>query len=187
MLMSNINYKHHFMIAMPTLQGEFFSKAVIYIYEHSAKEGAVGFAINKPLSATLDNVMDHLKIRTINKKLADTPVFSGGPVGPDQGFIIHDRMSAAQNQDDQDISISTSRDMLCDIAKGAGPEHFIITLGYAGWSPGQLEAEILRNDWLITKFEKKILFDTPISERWKTAGKLLGIDIGTLSDQIGHA
>ena len=181
------NFKHRLLVAVPTLRGEFFSKAVIYIYEHSEKEGAVGFTINKPLSATIDNVMDHLKIDVTDEKIIDLPVFSGGPVGPDQGFVIHDRMSVAQHKDDKEVSISTSRDMLRDIAEGKGPDHFMITLGYAGWSPGQLEAEVLRNDWLIAPFEKKVLFDTPIAKRWTVAGRLLGIDINTLSDQIGHA
>lgn len=185
--MSAESYKHRFLVAVPTLKGEFFSKSVIYIYEHSEKDGTIGFTINKPLSATLSNVMDHLKIDVQDSKIKNMPVFSGGPVSPDQGFVIHDRMTLAQNSKDQDITISTSRDLLRDVANGNGPEHFIITLGYAGWSPGQLESEIIRNDWLVAPFEKSILFETPIVQRWTVAAKLLGIDINSLSDQIGHA
>jgi len=143
--------------------------------------------VNKPLSATLSNVMDHLKIELKHQKIANLPVFSGGPVGPDQGFVIHDQINPAQNQNDQEITISTSRDLLRDIAEGRGPDHFMITLGYAGWSPGQLESEIIRNDWLVAPFAKSVLFETPIAQRWFVAGKLLGIDIGMLSNQVGHA
>ncbi len=185
--MAFISYKNHFLVAVPTLRGEFFSKAVIFIYEHSQKDGAIGFTVNKPLSATLGNVMDHLKVDITDDAITDLPVFSGGPVGPDQGFVLHDRMSMAQHPDDKEITIATSREMLRDIAEGNGPDNYLITLGYAGWTAGQLEAEILRNDWLVTPFKKSIVFKTPIAQRWKVAGTLLGIDINTLSDQIGHA
>lgn len=181
------NFKNHLLIAMPSLQNEFFTKAVILIYDHSEDEGAIGFTINKPLSATLGNVLEHLKIEVSNDHIYDLAVFSGGPVGPDQGFVIHDRMTLAENSDDCEITISTSREILAEIADGKGPNNFIVSLGYAGWEPGQLEAEIMQNDWLLVPFNKDILFETPIAERWNTAAKAAGIDIQKLSGQIGHA
>ena len=181
------NYKDHLLIAMPSQQGDFFSKAVVYIYEYSETTGAIGFTINKPLSATLGNVLEHLTIDIKDEKLADSPVYSGGPVGPDQGFVIHDRMSLSENEDDTEVTISTSREILQDIAKGRGPDHFIVTLGYAGWEPGQLEIEIQQNGWLVSPLHKSIIFETPIAQRWTTAAKLMGVDINQLSSQVGHA
>ena len=181
------NYKNHLLIAMPSMQGEFFAKSVVYIYEHTEATGALGFIINKPLSATLGNVLDHLKIKIKDKLMAERPVFSGGPMGPDQGFVIHDRMSLAENEDDTEVTISTSREILQDIACGKGPDHFMVTLGYAAWEPGQLEIEIQQNDWLVTPFQKTILFETPIAARWIASAGLLGVDLNKLSSQIGHA
>src|SRR3989338_9669887 len=117
------NFKDRLLIAMPALPGEFFSKSVVYIYEHSEQRGAIGFVINKPLSAALGNVMEHLNIKIKDKKMYDLPVFSGGPVGPDQGFVIHDRLNLADNKTDADIAVSTSREILVDIANGQGPDH----------------------------------------------------------------
>ena len=182
------NYKNHLLIAMPSLQGDFFAKSVVYIYEHSEESGAIGFTINKPLSATLGNVLEHLKIKTKNDVIANLPVFSGGPVGPDQGFVIHDEMRLSENKkNDTDITVSTTREILSNIARGKGPDNFIVTLGYAGWEPGLLEKEIQENDWLVAPLDKNILFKEPISTRWTAAAKLLGIDIHKLSSQIGHA
>ena len=172
---------------MPALQGEFFAKSVVYIYEHSDDTGALGFTINKPLSATLGNVLDHLNITVADKCVIELPVFSGGPVGPDQGFVIHDRMSLAESEEDTEVTISTSREILQAIADGKGPDHFMVTLGYAAWEPGQLETEIQQNDWLVTPFQKTILFETPIAGRWVASAGLLGVDLSKLSSQVGHA
>lgn len=181
------DYKHHFLVAMPQMQGEFFARSVVYIYEHSLSGGTVGFTINKPLTAVLRNVLEHLKLSAKTEKIAALPVYSGGPVGTDQGFIIHDRMTLANKKDDESITIGTSRQILKDIADGNGPDNFIVTLGYAGWGPAQLETEIERNDWLIVPFDKTLLFETPISTRWTAAAKLLGVDFNQLSSQTGHA
>lgn len=181
------NYKNHLLIAMPSLRGDFFTKSVIYIYEHSTETGAVGFTINKLLSATLGNVMEHLNIPIKDKRIHDFPVFSGGPMGPDQGFVIHDHMVLAENDEDTEITLSTSREILENIANGQGPKKSIVVLGYASWEPGQLEKEIQHNDWLVTPLQKTILFDTPISQRWVSAARLIGVDINKLSGQIGHA
>lgn len=181
------NYKNHFLISMPSLQGEFFAKSVVYIYEYSEETGAVGFTINKPLSATLGNVLEHLNIPIEDKSMDELPVFSGGPAGPDQGFVIHDRMSLAENEDDTELTISTSREILQDIANGKGPDHFMVVLGYSGWEPGQLELEIQENDWLVAPMQKNIIFNIPIAQRWIAAAKLIGIDVNKLSSQTGHA
>lgn len=185
--MKTPNYKNHFLIAMPSLRGDFFTKSVIYIYEHSEDTGAVGFMINKPLSATLGNVMEHLDISVKDDAIYDLPVFSGGPMGPDQGFVIHDHLELAESDDDTVITLSTSREILQEIANKKGPEHAMVILGYASWEPGQLEKEIQHNDWLLAPIQKSIVFETPIPQRWSAAARLIGVDINKLSGQIGHA
>lgn len=182
------NYKNHLLIAMPSLRSEFFTKSVVYIYEHSDTEGTIGFVVNQPLSATLGNVLEHLNIKIDDNVIYDLPIYSGGPVGPDQGFVIHDQLKLQKTGDvGSDVAITTTRDILAKIAVGKGPKHFIVTLGYSGWEPGQIEEEIAQNDWLVAPMDSKILFETPISQRWTTAAKSLGVDINKLSGQIGHA
>ncbi|MCH9644960.1 MAG: YqgE/AlgH family protein [Gammaproteobacteria bacterium] len=170
-------FSHHFLVAMPTLQDVNFSKAVVYIYEHTA-EGAMGFIINKPLNVTLGSVLQHLDIHDYDNDIDEKMVLMGGPVGQEHGFVIH--------EEGPELCITASKDILVDISQNKGPERYVVTLGYSGWGANQLEAEINRNDWLVVPFDERILFNTPIEQRWyKTAG-LLGIDINQLSGQIGH-
>lgn len=180
-------YRNHLLVAMPSQKSDFFSKSVVFIYEYSKKTGAIGFIINKPLSATVGNVLEHLEIPVENEVIADKPVFSGGPVGPDQGFVLHDEMRLAEYQGDKEVTVSTSREILQDIGEGHGPDHYIITLGYSGWEPGQLEAEIQQNEWLVVPLQKSFLFDVPISKRWSVAAKSLGVDFNRLSSHVGRA
>jgi len=184
--MKPTNYKDHLLVAMPSLQDDFFAKSVVYIYEYSVKQGALGFIINKPLSATLDKVLEHLNI-TCDQGLETYRVFSGGPVDPDQGFVLHDNLTIRSNKSDKLLTVGTSRDILEEIAVCKGPEHFMVTLGYAAWKPGQLETEIQQGDWLIAPCDKAFIFDTPIALRWKSAAKLVGVDLNHLSSHIGHA
>lgn len=176
---------NHFLIAMPTLEDTFFSKSVIYLYEHSPK-GAMGIVVNQSLQITLENLLQHLDIEVLDKDIADLPVLAGGPVGPEQGFVIHDRLDPNVDKD-KVVAISASKDMLRDIGQGNGPENFIVALGYAGWEQGQLENEINRNDWLIAPIKPSVLFTTPLEQRWQKAAESIGVDINRLSGQIGHA
>ena len=181
------NYKNQLLISMPLVRGEFFSKSVVFMYEHSAKEGGLGFIINKPLSAALGNVFEHLNIPVKVEKVAERQIFTGGPMGPDQGFVIHDSVSSADRKNNLSVTVSTTREILVDIAAGKGPDNFMVTLGYSGWEPGQLEKEIQQNDWLVVPLDKKIIFDTPIAQRWSVAAQSIGIDMSRLSSQVGHA
>jgi len=171
-------FEHHLLIAMPSLRDANFSRAVVYLFEHT-EQGALGMIINKPLQINLGNVMNHLGIQKVDTIVAKLPVYSGGPVGQEHGFIIHEL--------DSKIDVSASKEMLQDIAEHKGPKQFIVTLGYSGWGPGQLENEITRNDWLIAPADKKIIFDLPIHERWRKAAELIGVDVEKLSGQTGHA
>ena len=171
--------KNTFLIAMPSLKDPNFSQSVIYINEHT-ENGAMGLIINKPLQINLGSILEHLSIGIDDADIITIPVLSGGPVGQEHGFVIH-------NENGDDIIISASKDILKSIAAGKGPAHFLITLGYSGWGAGQIELEIARNDWLVAPFSPEVLFDTPINQRWAAAAEILGIDLNLLSDQIGHA
>ena len=178
------NLHHHFLIAMPSLQDINFSRAVIFIEEHT-EEGTIGLIINKPLQINLGTVLSHLKLSTTSQNIADQEVLMGGPIGQDQGFVLH-RSNDPSNRHDQ-IELSSSKELLRLISNNQGPSDFLVTLGYSGWEPGQLSQEILQNDWLTVPASPSILFNTPIQARWEAAINLLGIDASRLSDQTGHA
>ena len=184
----NTYLNNQFLIAMPGLQDPHFFHTVTYLCQHN-QEGALGIVINRPTGMKLKDIFDQMGIKTDLEHIASTPVFAGGPVQQERGFVIH---SPCQKQWDSSIATSdtiiltSSRDVLEAIAKGEGPEHFLIALGYAGWGSGQLEKEIVENAWLNTPCGEAILFDTPISERWNAAASQLGIDINRLTTSAGH-
>lgn len=177
-------FTNHFLIAMPALKDSIFTKSVVYIYEHS-DEGAMGVVINKLLPFTLEKLLQHLDIEVKDDAVAALPVLAGGPVSPEQGFVLHD--GSEQEDAVLQVVISSSKQMLCDIEQGKGPRHFVVALGYSGWEAGQLEREIHNNDWLVAPFNRDILFSMPFEKRWEIAAKTIGVDINHLSDQIGHA
>ncbi len=179
---------HQFLIAMPTLADPNFFQTVIYISEHNAS-GALGLVINRPLNLTLEQLLDHLQIATARFDLAKMPIYSGGPVQPEQGFVLHSPVGhwGATLRVTDHIGITTSRDILQAVADGQGPDHLLVTLGYAGWGPGQLERELAENSWLSSPVNFDVLFHTPSEQRWLAAAALLGIDLNLLSTDAGHA
>jgi len=186
---------HHFLIAYPTLDDAHFSRSVIYLYEHSS-EGAMGLMVNKPLQMTLHDVLEHLDIECPHELVSSQPVMMGGPVGQEHGFVLFaEDMPAASDVEpgeeaeptQDEVFLSSSKETLMMIANGAGPENYLVTLGYVGWGPGQLEAELHRNDWIVAPFDPALLFDVPIEQRWQQAALLIGIDVTRLSTQVGHA
>ncbi|MFW0094732.1 MAG: YqgE/AlgH family protein [Coxiella endosymbiont of Haemaphysalis qinghaiensis] len=175
---------NYFLVAMPQLNDFNFTKSVVYISEHDNK-GALGIIVNKPLQqVTLDNVLEYLNIKLNISNIGEHPVLMGGAIGQENGFIIYERQT--KNEQAQ-LSISTSKETLEDIANNKGPDNFLIALGYSGWDAGQLEQEISRNDWLIVPYDRIILFETPLKQRWQKAASLIGIDMKRLSNQVGHA
>ncbi|MCV2525745.1 MAG: YqgE/AlgH family protein [Candidatus Lightella neohaematopini] len=187
-----MNLQHHFLVAMPTLTDPLFKGSVVYICEHNC-EGAMGIIINKPVVYfTIENILDKLKIKpkisdNSSFKL-DNPVFVGGPIADDRGFILHTPCSKFNSS----ISISsqtmitTSKDILETLGTDNQPDNILVALGYSSWGQDQLEHELLDNSWLITPANIEILFHTPIIHRWRNAAKIIGIDIYNISSQIGH-
>lgn len=183
-----MNLKNHFLIATPTIEESLFSHSVVYICEHNA-DGAMGVIINKPIELlTLNEVLDRLNIypsQPLDYIISDKTIFNGGPLAQEQGFILHspqEGFSSSLYLSDE-IMITTSPDILKAIGTSKQPKHIFIALGYSNWGKGQLENEIVQNNWIITEAEANIIFNTPISARWSLAAKKLGINIATVSTQ----
>ncbi len=180
---------NHFLIAMPGLQDPNFARTVTYVCEHT-DQGAMGIVINRPLNVTLGELLTQLNIPTQHEGVREFPVYQGGPVQTDRGFVLH---SADLSFDSTlvitpDISVTTSRDVLEAIASGDGPQDILIALGYAGWSSGQLEQEMGANAWLNGPASNDIIFRMPHGARWMGAAQLLGVvDLNLLSGEAGHA
>ncbi len=186
--MTNYNHslKDHFLIAMPGLEDPRFAQSVTYICEHN-EGGAMGIMINQAANMSYQELFHQLQL---NEDFEDTsPLLLGGPVQKERGFVLHssEKQWISTLKVSEDIALTGSKDILDDIANHKGPESALIALGYAGWSAGQLEEEIVQNSWLTVPAQKHILFDTPIEQRWKSAAKQLGIDLNLLSSQAGHA
>ena len=147
----------------------------------------MGLVINKPLDMNLAEILKELKIE--GSQPQTKMVLQGGPVSPEQGFILyHGEVKTEQNMEvTPGINLTTSKEILEEIAEGQGPEDMLICLGYAGWEPGQLEAEITANSWLTIPADDDLLFRTPIEDIARAAAKKLGVDINLLSGQSGHA
>lgn len=186
--MENINLTGHFLIAMPAMQDPYFSKSLTYICEHN-EDGAMGVVINRPTDMSLDKLFAQIKLDLQDARIAQNPVHFGGPVQLDRGFVLH--QPAGQWQSTIAVSgntaLTSSKDILEAVAKGEGPEKMIVTLGYAGWTAGQLEEEMRLNAWLSVKADEHVIFDTPSEYKLNAAMHLLGIDISQLSEIAGHA
>lgn len=252
-----IDLTHHFLIAMPGLDDELFGKSVVYICEHSEK-GALGLVINKPSDIALTELFTKIDLKLARPDMANAPVFQGGPVQTERGFVLHapmgqggesvysstiviqakregpsdleladqavaeltehlsrkfsahlaqqigDALAASDGEtdetDEQDcqapshmpvdanrLEMTTSKDVLEAMSEGAGPSKVLVTLGYATWGKGQLESEIGENAWLTVPADQAIIFDTPPEQRYARAMALLGLNVGMLSSQAGHA
>lgn len=188
-----INLTNQFLIAMPGMADDNFSRTVVYLCEHS-KNGALGLVINRPTDITLKSLFEKVELTLDRDELAQQPVFFGGPVQTERGFVLHEKTGTEQSPYTSTLSIAggglemtTSKDVLEALANGAGPRRLMVTLGYSGWSAGQLEEEIGRNGWLTVDADPKVIFDTPVEERYQRALSLLGFDPLMLSQEAGHA
>lgn len=177
-----------FLIAMPELRDPNFFHSVTFLCEHDA-EGAMGVMINRPLDITMAEVFRQMEITGEDPEILKRPVFFGGPVQCERGFVLHRPHGGwdATHRVTDDIGITTSRDIIEAIAAGKGPEKSLITLGYAGWGPGQLEQELADNAWFNAPVTETILFDLDHGQRWEAAAAATGVDVHRLSGDIGHA
>ena len=179
---------NHFLIAMPGLGDPHFSRTVTLICEHS-REGAMGIVINRPVDLSLKDILAQMNIEPATPETLNMPVFLGGPVQNNRGFILHEPLGKWESTlpiTDR-LGVTTSRDILVAIANNEGPERALLVLGYAGWGAGQLEREIVDNAWLSGPAATDILFATPAEARWRAAANLLGVDLTKLSAETGHA
>ena len=194
---STINLTHHFLIAMPGLEDASFARSVIYLCEHSAR-GALGLVINKPSDINLKSLFEKVDLPLERADLASTPVFHGGPVQTERGFVLHEAVHALGADENESVyastmtipgglEMTTSKDVLEAIATGAGPRKLLVTLGYSSWGEGQLESELAENSWLTVGADASVIFDTPIDQRYDKALSLLGLQAWMLTPGAGHA
>jgi putative transcriptional regulator len=189
---SRIDLTNQFLIAMPGMADENFAGTVVYLCEHTEK-GALGLVINKPIDIKLKKLFEKVELALDRSELADQPVYFGGPVQTERGFVLHEKMADGHTPYNSTLSVpgglemTTSKDVLEAMAGGTGPAKVLITLGYSGWQAGQLEDELGRNGWLTVDADPKVIFDTPINERYERAVSLLGFDPRMLSQEAGHA
>jgi putative transcriptional regulator len=178
---------NQFIIAMPNLADPNFFHTVAYLCQHN-KEGALGIVINRSTDMKLGEIFKQMDIKVTSPAAAEAPIFAGGPVQLERGFVVHTSGGDwhATLPVSETISLTTSRDVLEAIAAGEGPEQYLVALGYAGWGAGQLEKEIMDNSWLNTPSSKQVLFDTPVNMRWSAAAGQIGIDINLLTAPAGH-
>ena len=177
-----------FLIAMPTMGDPRFERSVIYMCAHSA-DGAMGLVVNRVASEIdFPELLDQLEIKTDGIK-NPIPVLTGGPVETGRGFVLH---SMDYSQDStlkvtDEVGLTATVDILRAIAEGEGPAKSLLTLGYAGWSSGQLDNEIQANGWLNVSSDTSILFDEDLNSKWDRAVRKVGIDPSFLSVEAGHA
>jgi putative transcriptional regulator len=186
--MEPLSLSDHFLIAMPNMADPMFARALVYVCEHG-EHGAMGLIINKPSGVAMAQLFDQIDLPLEHPLLMASSVFFGGPVQPDRGFVLHTPVCNWQSslQVTEDIALTTSKDVLIAVSENKGPERVLISLGYAGWSSGQLEEEIASNAWLTVPSNPEIIFSLPVEARYDAAMALLGFDPSLLSGEIGHA
>ncbi len=183
-----MNLTHHFLIAMPRMDDPNFARTLTYVAEHSER-GALGIIINRPIDMDLADLFERVDIELTDESVARQPVYFGGPVQTDRGFVLHrpaGDWSATLCVNDE-IGMTSSRDILEAVASGRISQDILVSLGYAGWDAGQLEQELADNAWLSTPADPTIIFDLPPEERFAAAMQSMGIDFANLSEDAGHA
>lgn len=189
---SPIDLTNQFLIAMPSMRDDHFAGTVVYLCEHNER-GALGLVINRPTDIDLPKLFSKVDLKLARDDLAEAPVFYGGPVQTERGFVLHERLDeegghyASTLKINGGLEMTTSRDVLEALSHGAGPRKVFIALGYSGWSAGQLEEEIGRNGWLTVAAQPELIFDTPVEQRYDQALSLLGVDRSFLMGEAGHA
>lgn len=179
---------NHMLIAMPSIKDPNFERTVIYLCEHH-NQGSVGLIINRPMQFPLSIVFEQLKIEPIKLEQNSLPLLYGGPIQPERGFVIHKQSGGWRSSLhlQEEVTVTTSNDIIRAIADDTGPKDLLVTLGYAGWEGDQLVNEVLADSWLVCPYKSEILYEVPFSERWEYAGLTLGIKMNQLTSNSGHA
>lgn len=191
------NLTNHFLIAMPGLQDPLFSRSVVYLCEHSER-GALGLVINKPSEISLKSLFDKVELPLMRPDLSNEPIYYGGPVQTERGFVLHEAIFKDADKPTEPVysstmvipgglEMTTSRDVLEAISTGSGPRKVMISLGYSSWGEGQLESELIENSWLTVPADARLIFDTPVDQRYEQALQLLGLEAWMLLPDAGHA
>ena len=180
-----MNLSDHFLLAMPGQIGGPFGGSIVYVCQHNP-DGAFGLVVNKLSELSLSALCDELKLPAPEY---DAQLHDGGPVDPGRGFILHSPERRYEGSIDVSdaVVLSASSDALVDIGSGDGPSQVLMTLGYAGWGPGQLDAELQTDAWLTCPGDPAVLFNTPIEQRVQRAADSLGVDFRLISPQSGNA
>ncbi len=192
-----INLTNHFLIAMPGLEDAAFSRSVVYLCEHSER-GALGLVINKPSDIDLQRLFDKVELPLRRIDLAHSPVFQGGPVQTERGFVLHESVGTVGDASGESVyastlsipgglEMTTSKDVLEALSTGAGPRKVLVSLGYSAWGEGQLESELCENSWLTVAADREVIFNTPVEQRYDRALALLGFESWMLSPGAGRA
>ncbi|MGM9425657.1 YqgE/AlgH family protein [Hydrogenophaga sp. MI9] len=193
---ASINLTNHFLIAMPGLNDDLFGRSVVFMCEHSER-GALGLVINKPSDILLPSLFEKVDLALGREDLMHLPVFQGGPVQTERGFVLHEAIDAGEGEGESvyastlaipgGLEMTTSRDVLEAMSSGAGPRRVFVSLGYSSWGQGQLESEITENSWLTVEADPALIFDTPVEQRYEKAMALLGLAPWMLSPDAGHS
>lgn len=177
-----------FLIAMPGVSAPPFSRGVALMCQHD-DDGAIGLLVNQLSEYRLGDILAQMQLECVDPDMADAAVLIGGPMQPERGFVLHREHGQweASYSINPEWSVTTSRDILVALAAGEGPRQAVLALGYAGWSAGQLEQELMGNAWLNVEASAQVVFDTPVEERWTAAAGLMGVDPLRLPGYAGHA
>lgn len=175
-----------FLVAAPSLLDPNFKRTVVLLVDHKPQEGSIGFVVNRPAQVQMRSMLERLGLAADDAPHSNSSVLVGGPVNPQTGWVVFEQGAAtAQSQEIVRISdrlaVSASRELLQTLVTHQGPERMLLVLGYSGWGPGQLDAEIVQGAWIPVDFDERIVFDTPFDDRWASALRLLGIDPARLS------
>ncbi len=194
-----LNLTHHFLVAMPHLEDDFFGRSVVYVCEHSER-GALGLVVNKPGRLSLPALLEKIDLPLHRQDLQEQPIYQGGPVQTDRGFVLHDPIILDAPHSDEaayastlsipgGLEMTTSKDVLEAIAHGAGPKRLLVALGYSSWGEGQLESELRENAWLTVEAGQHvgIIFDTAPEQRYEAVLDLLGLKPWMLHSEAGNA
>lgn len=184
-----VNLTGHFLIAMPAMADKNFARTLTLVCEHN-DQGALGVIVNRPIDMSLDDLFERIDMTLESSRFQGQPVYFGGPVQTDRGFVLHSPDFFLDNSTlpiDDGVSLTATIDILRAIAAGEGPHHALLALGYAGWDAGQLEDEIQKNGWLHCPADPALLFDRDLGSKYVRALRSMGVDLERLSSISGHA